>query len=150
MIRAGEETDVPAIMALGRKFFDAAGWPAVAEWDDASVEATLRALIDGKMPGGLPVAEVDGEVVGMAAFLLFPFYFNLRTTVGQEIFWYVEEKHRFGAGAEMLQWIEAKAKEGGAAVFIMSSVTGLRDAALARVYARRGYAPAENTFIKRL
>jgi GNAT superfamily N-acetyltransferase len=150
VIRFATLHDVPRILILGRSFFNAAGWPKVTEWHEPSVTATLCALIEGKTPGGLMVAEVEGRVVGMAAFLVFPFYFNASAKVGMEIFWFVEPEHRNGCGSQLMTAIEDAAKEQGAGVFIMSSVAGLRDEALARVYARRGYAPAENTFIKRL
>jgi hypothetical protein len=38
----------------------------------------------------------------------------------------------------------------GAHVFMSAAIAGLRDGAIRRVYERRGYRPAENTFIRNL
>jgi hypothetical protein len=149
-VRNAVHSDVPAIMAMGLQFFNAAGWPKVAEWDDASVETTLNALIDGKMAGGLVVAESLDRCVGMAGYLVYPFYCNLNVKIGQEVFWWIDPSHRFGTGAALKEQIERGATAQGATVFIMASVAGMRDAALARLYESDGYHAAENTFIKRL
>ena len=150
MIRPAVEPDIPAIMRMGRAFFDAAGWPEVTSWDDASVELTLRGLIGGELAGGLLVAEHDGAPVGMASFMVFPFYFNHQVTVAQEIFWWVEPAHRFGIGATLLDAFEDAARARGACVVIVSAVARLRSDVLARFYQRRGYQAAENTFIRKL
>jgi len=150
-VRFAEYDDIEAILALGEKFFDLANWPRYAEWDKNSVASTLTSLIDGKLNGILLVGEADSKVVGMSAALIFPFYFNFNILVGQEIFWYVEDEFRnSGIGAGMMQKLEQESKLRGATVFIMSSVSGLRDKALARLYSNLGYSQGENTFIKRL
>jgi hypothetical protein len=150
LIRPAVVADIPAILRMGRAFFEQAGWPAFAEWHEPSVDLTLRGFIAGTIPGGLLAAEDGDQIVGMAAFMVFPFYFNLATSVGQEIFWWVEPAYRSGVGMQMLDALENAARAQGAGVFIMASVSGLRDAALARIYSARGYRPAENTFIKKL
>jgi len=149
MIRPAGHADIPAILTMGRRFFDAAGWPEVTTWDEASVRATLSGLIDGKVPGGLIVANEGGRAIGMVGFMAFPFYFNFAVTVAQEVFWWVEPDQRFGVGAQLLDAFETAGRQRGASVFIVSAVARLRSATLERFYQRRGYAPAENTFIKR-
>jgi predicted N-acetyltransferase YhbS len=149
-IRAARTDDIPAIMRMGRQFFDAAGWPEVTTWDEASVSATLTGLIGGAIPGALLVAERERDLVGMVAFMAFPFYFNHAATVAQEIFWWVEPGQRFGVGAALLDAFEAEGAKRGATVFIVSAVARLRSDVLARFYARRGYHAAENTFIRKI
>lgn len=150
MIRAAVTEDVPVILRMGKAFFDQAPWPEFAEWDEGSTRLTLEMLIDGRLPGVLLAAEQDGEVVGMAAALLFPLYFNHRTAAAQEIFWWIEPEHRSGVGAIMFDELEHIAREKGAKVMFAESTAGLRTEALARLYRRRGYKPAGHTFIKRL
>ena len=150
-VRFAKDNDITDILILGEKFFDLAKWPRYAEWDKNSVFTTLTSLINGKLNGILLVGEVDNKVVGMSAALIFPFYFNFNILVGQEIFWYVEDEFRnSGIGAGMMQKLEQESKLRGASVFIISSVSGLRDKALARLYSGLGYGLGENTFIKRL
>lgn len=150
-IRPAVDTDIPTIIAMGRKFFDAAGWPEVTTWDERSVETTLRGLIGGAVPGGLIVAEGAGcAPVGMVGFMAFPFYFNFAVAVAQEVFWWVEPDQRLGVGGQLLDAFEEAGRARGASVFIVSAVARLRSAALERFYRRRGYAPAENTFIRKI
>lgn len=145
-VRLAASADVPALCVLGKQFFNASGYGDLSEWDAASFEATLRAIIEGRVLGGIFVFESDSAVVGMAGFLTSPFFFNLRTLIAQEMFWFVAPGHQ--AGMLLLDAMEMRAKGQGATVFIMSSLSGHRDPALARLYTKRGYRAAENTFIK--
>jgi hypothetical protein len=154
MIRYANKNDINQILELGEDFFKLAGWPKYCKWDSSSVISTLTSIIDGKIPGILIVAEegIECYIVGIAAALIFPFYFNFDVIVGQELFWYVDILHRAkSVGPMMEDFLEKEAKEKfNVSVFIMASVSGLRDEALARMYKSRGYDAAENTFIKRL
>jgi GNAT superfamily N-acetyltransferase len=148
MIRPAAEHDIPLLLEMGRRFFGEAGWGDVTEYDPASMERTIRHLIDSEA-GILLVAEADGEVAGMAGALLYPHYFNTDSLTGQEIFWWVEPAHRTGFGGALLDAMESAAAAAGAVSFTMVSVASLRSDALDRVYRRRGYRPAERTYIKR-
>ncbi len=148
MIRDATEDDIPEILVMGRKFFDLAGWPEIAEWDDASVTATLNHLI-GSDDGVLLVVEHDG-IVGMAGALLYPFYFNAKHRTGQELFWWAESGARGREALALFDALEDRAREQGAMSFAMITVEGLRSETLGRYYRRRGYRAAENTFIKSL
>jgi GNAT superfamily N-acetyltransferase len=148
MIRPADERDIPALLRMGHYFFDEAGWGDVTEYDPGSMDRTLRHLIDSA-GGILLVAESGGVVVGMAGALLYPHYFNTGSLTGQEIFWWVDPAHRKGVGGALLEALEDAAKDAGAVSFTMVSVASLRSDALDRVYRRRGYRPAERTYIKR-
>jgi GNAT superfamily N-acetyltransferase len=143
-IREAGLIDMPALLRMGRLFFDQAGLGTLTEWDEASFEATAQMLIASD-PGILLVAEEDGHGVGMAGA-----YFNVNVWVGQELFWFVSPQHRFGVGASLIARLEEEARGRGASLFIAGAVAGLRDAAIARLYARRGYRPTEYSFIKAL
>jgi GNAT superfamily N-acetyltransferase len=148
MIRAATEEDIPAVLVMGRRFFDLAGCPAIAEWDDASFIMTLKNLIESP-DGILLVVERSDRLVGMAGALLFPFYFNTSHRTGQEIFWWVEPEARGREALALFAALEEQARDAGAESFIMSNVEAMRSEAVARYYRRRGYRAAENTFIKR-
>lgn len=150
MIRPASPADIPALVEMGREFHREAGWPERVEFDAASFEETLWKFLRGEADGFLIVAEFDGEAVGMAAMLFFPFIFNAGVTGSQELFWYARPEHRNGAGEALLSAMESIAQARGARTFTMFAVPGLRDAALARLYRRRGYAPAEPSFIRNL
>lgn len=132
---------------MGRRFFETAGWPDVAEWDEASVEKTLRFLME-QPTGCLFVAEKDGQLVGMTGGMLTPFYFNLGHLTGQELFWWVEPEHR-GVGSGLFDALEAWAEAAGAQTFTMIAVDRLKPDVMARIYRARGYQPAEHSFIRR-
>jgi hypothetical protein len=149
MIRDATEDDIPEILVMGQKFFDLAGWPEIAEWDDASVTATLSHLIASDDGVLLVVEEADG-VVGMAGALLYPFYFNTTHRTGQELFWWVEPGARGRESIALFDALENRGREQGAMSFTMITVEGLRSDALERYYRRHGYRAAELSFIKRL
>lgn len=148
MIREATEADIPRVLEMGRRFFETAGWPDVAEWDDASTEWTLRFLIE-QPTGALFVAEEDGHVVGMTGGMVMPFYFNHTHRTGQELFWWVEPEHR-GIGSGLFDALEAWAREAGAQTFTMIAVDRLKPDVMARIYRARGYRPSEHAFIRRL
>lgn len=148
MIRPAAADDIPAVIAMGAKFHEAAGLSEVAAFDAPSFETTARGLITGQIPGGLLVT--GAAPIGMIGFMAFPAYFNFAVTMAQEVFWWVEPEERFGVGAQLLDAFEAAAAARGASVFIVAAIARLRSDALTRFYARRGYAPGENSFVKRV
>lgn len=149
-IRPAEPKDLVAILEMGREFFEQSGNSAFTTFDEPSLAATVIGLMSGVGNGALLVAEADGQAVGIAAHVVFPFYANMNTKLGQELFWFVKPDFRKGLGAALLDELEADARRKGADVFMSAAIAGLRDAAIGRVYQRRGYKPAENTFIRKL
>jgi GNAT superfamily N-acetyltransferase len=148
MIRDALHSDIPRIVELGERFFVAAGWPDVATWCADSISETLARMIEADA-AILLVADI-GTVVGMAGGLTYPAYFNAAQTMGSELFWWVEPEHRSGVGSLMLDAMEARAAALGCTAWIMASLASQRPDTMARLYARRGYRPAEATFIKGL
>lgn len=149
-IRPAEPKDLLEIIEMGREFFEQSGNDAFTTFDEPSFTATAIALISGVSNGSLLVAESAERLVGMTACVVFPFYANMATKIGQEIFWFVKPDHRNGVGASLLDELEADARRKGADVFMSAAIAGLRDKAIGRVYQRRGYRPAENTYIRKL
>lgn len=147
-IRPAEPNDLSALLDMGRDFFEHSGSGAFTTFDEASFATTLIALLSGVSGGTLLVVETAGQVVGMAACVVFPFYANMATLIGQEIFWWVKPEHRKGIGGALLDELEAEATRKGAKVFMGANLSGEKDAVFARLYRRRGYVPAENTHLR--
>lgn len=149
-IRHAQPEDLVDLLEMGREFLDHSGNSAFSSFDEPSFTTTIIALMSGVSGGALLVADSAGQAVGMAACVVFPFYGNMNTKIGQELFWFCKPDFRNGFGIALLDELEAEAKRKGADVFMSAAVAGLRDGAIARVYQRRGYKPSENTFIRRL
>jgi predicted N-acetyltransferase YhbS len=147
-IRHAEPNDLNALLDMGREFFQVSGNERFTTFDESSLTATLISIMSGVSGGVLLVAEVDSKVVGMAACVVFPFYANHATLIGQEVFWWASPEHRKGIGGALMDELEAAATRKGAKVFIGANLSGERNAAFERMYRRRGYVPAENTHIK--
>ncbi len=137
MIREAVESDIPAIMELGRRFADDAGVTDAVGWDDASVEAMLGTMIADHI---LLVGDR-----GMIGGLVFGHPFSGKK-VFQELFWRNEGPAR--QGIRLLEMAEDMARERGCERAMMIEIDTFPGAA--RIYERRGYKPAERNFIKEL
>lgn len=135
MIRACTEADIPFVMELGKRFADDAGVTDQVGWDDASVEGLLRVMIADHV-----LLRGERSIIGG---LVFPHPFSGRK-VFQELFWR-SEGHE---GVKLLAEAERVAKDMGAERSLMLTVATMPGAE--RIYERRGYVPAERTYIKGL
>lgn len=150
MIRAATMNDVPALIEMGRAFFDESGFGAETAFDPESTKRTVEHLIGGG-DGIVLVAERGGHVVGCAGAIAFPYYFNLATRAGQELFWWVHPDHRGSIlGVRMLQRLEQWAKDAGCRTFTMIDISCLEGSPAARIYQRMGYRPSEQSHIKKV
>lgn len=148
-IREATPADVEDVARLGHIFYKEAAWADIAEWDEASIKATLSNLV-GSDDGIVLVLTRKGVISGIAGGLLFPLYFNLAHRTGQELFWWIAPGERDGAGAALLDELEHIAQQRGAVSWAMIALDKLRPETLGKVYQRRGYRPSERSFIKRL
>lgn len=149
MIRRAEGADLPRMVEMGRAFFEEGALAGFATWEDESVREALAAMLE-RHDCVMLVAEVGGVIFGMAASIICPLWFNTSVMTGQEWFWYVAPDHRNGTGKPLLEALERETKALGAETFTMLSLATLRPEALERLYTRRGYRPAERTYIRRL
>ncbi len=147
VIRHAEPDDIPSIVSMGELFFEESGYASVITWDQASFLKTACTLLVAD-EGSLLVAEQHGLIVGMAGSVVFPFFMNQSQRIGQELFWWVSPDYRQGIGSALLDELEADAKRKGADVFMSAQIAGQRDEAFKRLYMRRGYKPAENSFMR--
>ena len=94
---------------------------------------------------------VDDRHRAMAAAVLFPAYMDAQTVLAQELFWWVSPEHRkSGTAIELLGALEETAKALGAKAILMLSIDALDGERVAHIYKRRGYKPAERTFMRKL
>lgn len=148
MIRPAEPADIPEIARLGAKFHAAAGWDEI-EYSEADCAASLATF----MQAGCFlcfVAERDGAIVGMAAGVVSPVYFNASHLSGEELFWWVDDAAPQLAGIRLLDALETEARERGCKTWQMKSLARLGGDRMTRLYERRGYRASEQSFIKRL
>jgi len=144
IIRDADTDDFDDLERMGIAFAHAAGLPDV---DPDTLLTTLQSLIDN---GILKVA-VNGSVVGCIGALIFRHWWNRHEIVAQELFWWVAEDHRGGSAAlRLLTALEKTAKAQGASKLMMLCLDDLDGNKVAKMYTRLGYAPQEQTFVRRL
>ena len=85
-IRFASMDDVPSIVDMGRRFVSVAGFDDLVGYDEQSTTNTVTNLISSDF-GAVIVAEDNGNLVGMVAGMLYPYYFNTDHITGQEMFW---------------------------------------------------------------
>lgn len=137
MIRPATLADIPAMIEMGKRFTDAAGFSEHVGYDAESVEALLKGLI-----GGAGVCLVGPDC--MAAALVFPHPYNQAHISAQELFWWSEGRQ----GVALFDALESAVKARGAQSFVMLTIEAMRPDVMARFYRSRGYRPIERGFIK--
>ena len=148
IVRTATADDLPQYIELARMFHVASPMHNVIAFDDKGYsQFFLNALEQPTV--GIWLAEIDGEVVGIAGALLYPMYFSPNNLVAQELWWWLTPKSRgSGAGAKMFKQIEDWAKDNGAAAVFMIALEDSRAKKMEHLYARAGFRPMERTFIK--
>lgn len=149
MIRPAQPADLGALLAMGRRFFAMSGYADLTNFDDASFCATVDRLMGADAT--CLVAEADGQVVGAAGALAYPFYFNADHKTGQEVFWWLDPEHRGGqVGICLFAELEAWARAQGCRSFTMIALDAVDAARVGKIYQRCGYRPSEHSYIKEL
>lgn len=146
-VRRAEEADLGHILVMGKLFHHKADLAKIASFDAWSFIESMEMMM--KAPDTLVIlAEIDGEVAGMAAAVSYRHWFNREHRGCQELFWYAQKP---GCGPQMLAFMEAWAKQRALkeGSFTMVAREGLRPEALGRLYRRRGYSPQERSYTRR-
>jgi hypothetical protein len=143
VIRPATISDIPKMLEMGRKFFEASGYSDIADLEVNSLRATFEALITNSEA---VVLVGDGA---MAAALIYPFYFNASHKTAQEMFWWVNPERR-GIGTELLDALIASVKAKGAQSLSMIALERLTPEKVGGIYERRGFRPSERSYIKKL
>jgi len=135
MIRPATVDDIPQLLAMGKAFADEAGVTARVGWDDDCAAALLLGLIEN--PDGILLVG-DNSMIGGVVFA-HPFS---GVRVFQEMFWRSHGRD----GVRLLKAAETRARELGATRSVMLGMHDMPD--VGRLYARMGYAPSEQCFMK--
>lgn len=147
MIREAEVRDIPEMVEMGRRFFAASGYADITELDPESLEATFKSLLEN--PDAVVLVVEKSKLVGMAAALIYPFYFNLKHRTSQEMFWWVDQEHR-GSGLKLFDDLISGVKAKGAESLSMIALDALDPEKVGAIYERRGFRASERLFIRRL
>ena len=97
-------------------------------------------------PGSAIFYQTNGSPEPVGAIGCYTFKSGLDGVLeAKEAFWFTDPERR-GGGLELLGKFEGWAKERGAKRLWMVRLDGIRERALDRLYARRGYRPIERAF----
>lgn len=143
MIRPAIDRDIPRLIEMGSRSI--AIGPYKDQVDDNPEAAAIFALelINGQN-GRVLVAEEDGKVIGLVAFILFPHYFSGVLTAG-EVMWYVEPEFRKSfTGLALFRTAEREARAAGAKRMQFTAPTQ----EVANAYELLGYKPIEVSYQK--
>jgi GNAT superfamily N-acetyltransferase len=145
IIRRATRPDVPALIALGRRFNDASGLnlafsePRAIQAITAAIDLPDRLALTLATPAG-PLAGFLFAHVGLPPF-------STTRVVAEDAFW-IEPDHRGGRTAlRMISEFEAWARAQGAA---SASLSALQSSRVAALYERLGYVRSEAHFTKGL
>lgn len=112
MIRQATTQDVPAVVSMSRKFYGTTDYIATEPFDADTVWDLTELLIS---TGVMLVAEVEGDVVGMAGALIAPGLFNRHISVATEVVWWVDPNcTRHGVGQKLFKALESHCRIKGA------------------------------------
>jgi hypothetical protein len=135
VIREATAEDIPRLLAMGKAFADEAGVTARVGWDDDCANDLLASLIANE--NGILLCSDSGMIGGV----VFQHPFS-GVGVFQEMFWRSHGRD----GLRLLRAAESRARELGAERSVMIGMHDLPD--VGRLYARRGYEPAEQAYMK--
>lgn len=148
MIRAATKNDIAEIAYLGELFHAQAGWGDCFSYNPADCMTSLATFMG--LDNFICLVADTGRIVGMAAGVISPVYFNHAHLSGEELFWWVSEKAPMLTGLKLLDALEEAAKAKGCLSWQMKSIAKLNGERMGKLYERRGYRASEHTFIKRL
>lgn len=147
-IREASEEDIIDLTILGKQFAKESGNNFLG-WNTEKVYNSLLDAIE-REDFCVQVLCVDTEIVGMFIGFLAPCFFS-NVVQAVEIVWYVDPDHRGSKEAyKMIDLYEEWAGFREAVCVNMMSLDILNGKKVAKMYERRGYRLAENTFVKEL
>jgi GNAT superfamily N-acetyltransferase len=148
-IRTATEDDMMDLYILGKQFLKESGNLELLGWNGTKVQDSLFDAIT-REDFGVFVLCNGVEVVGMLVCFVTPCFFS-DTKQAVEIAWYVDPDHRGSKKAhEMIDHYEEWARELGAVCVNMMNLEISKADKVAKMYERRGYTLAENTFVKEI
>lgn len=146
VIREASYHDLDELLRIGRTFIAQNGVADIIPLDERSLEISLIGMIDNPSATILVIDGGDG-LWGTTGALLHPHYWNASHITGQELWWWVDPEHR-GHGTQLFDALEEWVRKMGAHSFTMMGLEAQRPEVVAKLYERRGYRPAERSFVK--
>ena len=155
-IRAATLADVPALVAMGRRFRAETAYRDLLAESVPQLTAMATRLVEGPASvvlvaeGGAGDRDADaaaGALVGMIGLVVFPHHLSAERIAG-EVMWWVDPAAR-GVGIALLTAAERWAAEAGAeAIHLIAPADA--EARLEPLYTRRGYQPFERAYQRRV
>lgn len=143
-IRAATLADVPALVAMGRRFRAESTYRDAIADDPAALEGMAARLVIGPQSTML-VVDRDGTLEAMIGLLAYPHPLSAELTVGEVVWWRNPEAPE-ASGLRLLRAAERWAVDAGAVMLQMIAPTARVEA----LYARLGYRRLEVAYVKTL
>lgn len=140
MQRLATPEDVPAIVALGRKFHAMSPHKDMAEYDDLGVSRVVSFMIDS------PQSVVLFNGTGVIGATYAPVYFAPAKWMCDENFWFSDSK----GGLELLEGLVVHAKGWGASHLRLSTLENEKSKVIDRLLTRRGFRLLERSYLLEL
>jgi hypothetical protein len=137
-MREATEDDIPRLVEMGRQFHAMSDYNW-AEYDPEAIASMLRGFIASDQ--ACAYCHDHGVIGGV----LTPLYFSPSNLIAVETFWWAERD-----GGQLLTAFEWWAETKGAKAMSMSRLEGKRDRVVDCILRKRGYSPAEHSYLKGL
>lgn len=137
-VRPAVESDVPALLAMGREFH-AYAYTGMGALDENRALRVLRELIHS--PRGLVLTNGVGAIGGIMS----PGWFQADSQIMEEAFWWSAR-----GGRDLLRAFIVRSREMGATSIMLSTLDNERTAAVDRIVRAFGFAPIERRYTIRL
>lgn len=151
-VRDAELGDVEAIVEMGRAMHAESPRWRHHNFDPDKVLKLTQALIMGRLPGGVLVAEKDGHiVVGMMGFFVTPAFFGHDKIASDFVLYLVPEQRKTGRAAlNLVRAFEQRAKAMGAVDICPGTSTGVDPDGTRRFFEKLGYRHNGHSMFKRI
>lgn len=150
MIREAKYTDIWQLLELCEDFFYTSHLKTFSSFDEKSMENTLNNLITNDS-SVLYVIDKDSIITGMIAVVSGGAFYNDKTTMAQELFWYVKPEFRGSLESiKLTKKAQEWAKNIGANVFVLAHLRDEKGDKLHDYYTREGFELRENFYYKRI
>lgn len=148
IVRTPSETEIDAIIEMGKVFWSHTLYASRVPYDVESVKNTVYTCLDHNL---LLVAFDGDKIAGFIGGVAAPIYANNDILIGQELFWWVQPEYRNkGAGQALMDAIEKNAKDEGLTYWTMMYLVNIEPEKAKQVYVNRGYYETEIGFTKEI
>lgn len=146
-IRPATEQDIPALLHIGRAFYQYNHYSRLGvSLDTDSLSTVLQQLMASHI---LLVAVEDGNVVGTVAAYVEPLWWNLETPQATEVFWWLDPPYRnAGNGKQLKDALEAAVRARGVRFLNMIALEASMPEEVEQLYFRNGYTRIERVYLK--